>query len=198
MISEHAAKPAQTTAHQVGRRDPLAVLRHLAIALSLSYLLALSAQLRAPVPFSPVPVTGQTLVVLLIGALLPRPYLWSTFGVYLFAGNLGLPYFAGSTLSGPTGGYLVGFVACALVVNALLEKGWGRHPFGVLLTLTIGNVLIYALGLPWLAVFVGLERVLLLGFLPFVVGDLLKLVCAAGMVAARNRVQTGRGVVWEK
>ncbi|MBN1248544.1 MAG: biotin transporter BioY [Anaerolineae bacterium] len=185
-------------------------LRHIAIAIPLSYLLALSAQVRAPVPFSPVPVTAQTLVVLLAGALLPRPYIWSSFGLYLLAGSAGLPYFAGalhrfagSSLMGPTGGYLVGFVVGATAVSLLMEKGWGQHPagtlhrcMGVFLALLTGNVLIYLVGLPWLALFVGLKRVLMLGFLPFVIGDLLKLICALCIVLARNRLWERRGVAW--
>ena len=163
-------------------------LRHIAIAIVLSYLLALSALVRAPVPFSPVPVTAQTLVVLLIGALLPRRYVGSTFGVYLLAGALGLPYFAGVSLAGPTGGYLLGFVVCALVVSLLMERGWGRHRFSALLALLIGNLLIYVVGLPWLALFVGVTNVLALGLLPFVIGDLIKLICASTIVIARYRL----------
>jgi biotin transporter BioY len=103
-------------------------------------------------------------------------------------GTMGLPYFAGSSLIGPTGGYLLGFFACALVVNALMARGWGRTPHGALLALLLGNALIYAVGLPWLALFVGTGNVLALGLWPFVVGDLFKLVCASGIVVARYQL----------
>jgi biotin transport system substrate-specific component len=163
-------------------------LRHLLVGLTLAYILALSARLQAPVPLSPVPVTGQTFVVLLIGALLPRSMIVSTLGCYLGLGTLGLPYFAGRTLVGPTGGYLLGFVVCALIVNALMAKGWGRYPHGALFALLIGNALIYVVALPWLALFVGTGSVLALGFWPFVVGDVFKLICASGIVVARYQL----------
>lgn len=166
----------------VARRMGWAWLVRLAISVGLAYVLALSAQVRAIVPFSPVPVTGQTFVVLLIGALLPRRLSLKTLGLYLVAGGLGLPFFAGGTLVGPTGGYLLGFVACAYVVNALMAKGWGRLPHTALLALLIGNVMIYVVGLPWLALFVDTRNVLALGLFPFIAGDVFKLICASGIV----------------
>jgi len=177
-----------------------------AVALAAAYALAVSARFRVTVPLSPVPITGQTLTVLLIGALMPRRAGLAAVGAYLVGGALGLPLFAGGSLAGPTGGYLLGFVACVWLVSTLTEPrtGVGRRPgnysasgtVGVgaaraLLVLLAGSAVIYAFGLPWLAVFVGWDRVLPLGLLPFVVGDALKLVCALTVVVARTHLRRG-------
>ena len=149
-----------------------------------SLLIALSAQIAFPLPFSPVPVTAQTLVVLLVGALLGRQRGALSLLAYLAEGAMGWPVFAHGTgglshLMGPTGGYLFGFVAAAWITGWLAERSWDRRVGAMLLLMLAGNVGIYALGLPWLAYFVGPHRALALGLYPFVVGDLAKLLCAA-------------------
>lgn len=145
--------------------------------------IALSARLAIPLPFSPVPVTGQTLAVLLMGALLGSRRGSLCLLAYLAEGALGLPVFAGGTagparLIGPTGGYLVGFLAAAFLVGMLAEKGWDRRVGTTFLAMLLGNVVIYAFGLPWLTRFVGSEKALALGLLPFIPGDLAKLFLA--------------------
>jgi len=97
---------------------------------------------------------------------------------------MGLPVFAGGTgglarLTGPTGGYLIGFVIAAFVVGRLSEKGWDRRFTTTAMAMLIGNAVIYALGLPRLAAFVGWEAVLKVGLFPFIPGDLLKIILAA-------------------
>jgi biotin transport system substrate-specific component len=145
-------------------------------------LIALSARARMPLPFSPVPVTLQTLAVLWVGAQLgARRGALATL-VYLGGGALGLPCFAGGGLLGPTGGYLLGFVAAAHLVGTLFERGWGRRPTTALAALLLGNGVIYAVGLPWLTAFVGARPALALGLLPFVPGDVAKALCALGML----------------
>src|SRR5512133_2679495 len=148
-----------------------------ACVVSGSLLVALSAQVAIPLPFSPVPITGQTLAALLIGALL----------VYLAEGAIGLPVFAGggvglARLAGPTGGFLVGLVVAAYLVGALAERGWVRRPATTILAMLLGNVVIYAFGLAWLARFLGAGQVLAAGLLPFIPGDLLKLALAAALL----------------
>jgi biotin transport system substrate-specific component len=167
MISEQALDRRSTAAHWL--LDAITVLTG-------TYLLAISARMRVSLPFTPVPVTGQTAVVLLIGALLGwRRGVLST-SCYLLAGGLGLPLFAGGAIAGPTGGYLVGFIAAAGMVGWLRERGWGRRPLAAGLVLLFGNICIYLVGLPWLATFVGIHRVLPLGLYPFVFGDLVKII----------------------
>jgi biotin transport system substrate-specific component len=148
-----------------------------------SLLIALSAQLRVDLPFSPVPVTGQTFAVLLVSATLGARLAFSSVGAYLIEGLLGAPVFAGGTagpavFAGPTGGYLVGFAVAALAVGHLADRGWERRVVTAVPALLVGEIAIYLVGLPWLARFVGSE-VIAVGLVPFVVGDAYKLIAAA-------------------
>jgi len=156
--------------------------REITLVLIGSWLIALLSQME--IPLYPVPITAQTLGVLLTAALLGSHR--GTFAVlsYLGQGALGLPFFAGGTagftrLTGPTGGYLVGFVVAAYVVGWLSERGWDRRFATAAVAMLIGNVIIYAFGLPWLANFVEWETVLKVGLFPFILGDLLKVCWAA-------------------
>ena len=149
---------------------------------------ALMAQITIPLPFTPVPITGQTLAVLLVGAALGSRRGALSMAAYVVEGALGLPVFAGGTaglkrLTGPTGGYLIGFIAAAFVTGWLAERGWDRRPLSTALAMLTGNAVIYLFGLPWLALFLGgfsgPKGALALGLLPFIPGDLLKLALAA-------------------
>ena len=151
-----------------------------ALVSSGSLFVALAAQIAIPLPFSPVPITGQTLAVLLIGALLGSRRGAYSLLLYLAEGALGLPVFAGGRcglayMLGPTGGYLMGFVAAAFVTGLLAEQRWDRRARSNALAMLLGNVIIYACGLTWLAHFVGADKALAMGFYPFVAGDLVKL-----------------------
>ncbi len=166
-----------------------------ALVLGGSALVALAAQVSVPLPFSPVPVTGQTFAVLLVGAALGARLGAYALLAYLGEGIIGLPVFApGGGLSGlarlvgPTGGYLVGFIVAAFVVGALAERGWGRRLWTSVLAMLVGSVAIYVFGLAWLVKFVGPERVLVAGLFPFIPGDLVKLVLAALALPAAWRV----------
>jgi biotin transport system substrate-specific component len=152
-----------------------------------SLLVALSAQVAIPLPFSPVPITGQTLAALLIGALLGRQLGAYALLLYLAEGAIGLPVFAGggiglARLAGPTGGFLAGLVVAAYLVGFLAERGWDRRPATTVLAMLFGNIVIYAFGLTWLARFLGASQVLAAGLLPFIPGDLLKLALAAALL----------------
>jgi len=144
--------------------------------------LALLAQIQ--IPLQPVPVTGQTFGVLLVGALLGSRRGSLSMLTYLAMGAAGLPVFAGlgagaSHFAGPTGGYLAGFVAAAWLVGRLAERGWDRRVHTTALAMLLGTMLIYIPGIAWLSTFVGWGQVLQLGLIPFLLGDLLKLVLAA-------------------
>jgi biotin transporter BioY len=166
-----------------------------------SLFIALSAQLAVRLPFSPVPITGQTLAVLLTGALLgSRRGALSTLA-YIAEGLAGLPVFAGGAagimhLFGPTGGYLVGFVAAAFVAGRLAERGWDRHMAWAAVAMLLGNLVLYAPALAWLSRFVGAEKALALGLYPFIAGDLLKIGFAAAMLPLGwklvRRIQSAR------
>ncbi len=156
--------------------------REFFLILASSWMVALAAQI--VVPLQPVPVTGQTLCVLLVGAVLGSRRGALAVLTYLAQGAMGLPVFAGGTgglarFAGPTGGYLIGFVVAAFVVGWLSEQGWNRRFATTAVSMLVGNAVIYAFGLPWLAIFLGWEAVLNAGFFPFVPGDLFKIVLAA-------------------
>lgn len=150
---------------------------------------AVCAQIAVPLPFTPVPLTAQTLAVLLTGAALGASRAGLSLLLYVAVGALGLPVFAGgdagwAALSGPTAGYLMGFVLAAVVAGRLAERRWDRRFAPALCAMAVGSVLIYALGCGWLALSLGVSpaRALSLGLYPFLVGDLIKLGLGAAML----------------
>jgi biotin transport system substrate-specific component len=152
---------------------------------------AIAAQVSISLPFTPVPITGQTFAVVLVGASLGALLGLASLGLYLFVGALGAPVYAHQTsgwdvLTGPTGGYIVGFVLAAVLTGLLAQKRWDRHFNSAVAAMLSGNVIIYLVGLPWLAVKLGsgLEDTLEAGLYPFVVGDLLKLYLAGALLPA--------------
>jgi biotin transport system substrate-specific component len=152
-------------------------------------LVAAAAQIRIPLPFTPVPITGQTFAVLLVGASLGSTRGGMSLLLYLALGAAGLPFYSGATggweiVRGATGGYLMGFVAAAVVTGALAERGWDRRFRSALGAMLTGNVIVYLAGLPWLAAVTGggLEKSLELGLLPFIPGDVLKLYLASAVL----------------
>ena len=156
-----------------------------------SLLLAVSAQFK--IPLYPVPVTGQTLVVLLIGMTYGPRLGGVTIAAYLFEGALGLPVFAGgaagvAVLMGPTGGYLFGFLLAGVFMGYLAEHGMGRTVVSTIVAMAIGNFVIYLCGASWLANFIGFGQAIAAGVLPFLYGDTLKLVVAAGLMPLAWRV----------
>jgi biotin transport system substrate-specific component len=180
---------------QVGERIS-ARARHLALIVAGALFIALTANVSILVPGSPVPLTGQTFSVLLVGgALGMRRGILAT-SLYLVLGFF-LPVYAehaqgverilsldnGVVVLGATGGYLVGFVIASGVVGRLAELGWDRHLAGAVGAMAIGNVIIYLFGIPWLMVAVGFDLPTALdkGLLPFVITDLIKLALAAGV-----------------
>jgi biotin transporter BioY len=133
-----------------------------------------------------VPITGQTLAVLLAGALLGSRRGALSQLSYLAIGATGIPFWFAlggppgiARLVGPTGGYLLGFVAAAFVVGWLAERGWDRRIASAVLAMLVGNIVIYIFGLPWLAHFVPEGKLLAVGLYPFIPGDLAKIALAA-------------------
>ncbi|MEX0503957.1 biotin transporter BioY [Alphaproteobacteria bacterium LSUCC0719] len=165
----------------------LALTAQLVLVLAGSLLLALSAQFAFRIPISPVPVTGQTLAVLLIGMAYGSRLGSATVLAYLVEGGMGLPVFANGTagwvvIMGPTGGYLIGFVAAAFALGWLAERGMGRGPISTAVAMAIGTVIIYAAGVSWLGQFIGFDKAIAGGVMPFLYGDALKLIVAAGLM----------------
>jgi biotin transport system substrate-specific component len=157
-------------------------------------LLAALAQIEIPLPFTPVPITGQTFGVLLIGAALGSRRGAASILAYLAEGALGLPFFAGgagglSILTGATAGYLVGFVAAAYVVGRLAERGLERSFRTSLIPFLIGTAVIYAFGIAWLSTILGsLTEAIRFGLLPFLFGDAIKLIAASLALPAAWRL----------
>ncbi|MDQ3669881.1 MAG: biotin transporter BioY [Actinomycetota bacterium] len=158
-------------------------------------LVALAAQLEIHLGFTPVPITGQTFAVLLVGASLGALRGTASLALYLLAGLVGAPVYSGGEegweiVSGVTGGYLVGFVVAAAVTGWLAELRWDRRFSSALSAMLIGSVIIYAFGLPWLAhaADLGWQKTFENGLYPFVVGDLAKLWLAAALLPATWRL----------
>lgn len=176
----------------------LARLYDVALVVGGSVLIALSTRVAVG---GPVPITGQTFAVLMVGALLGSRRGALSVLAYIAQGLAGLPVFAyGNSglkaLAGPTGGYLVGFVAAAFVVGALAERGWDRRAGTTVLAMALGNIALYACGLAWLwclAHLLGLVTpgpggVLAIGLYPFLLGDAVKIALAAALLPAGWRL----------
>jgi len=154
------------------------------LILGASVVTALAAQIAIPVPWSPVPITGQTWAVLLSGAVLGTRRAFLAQALYLLEGAAGMPVFAGlsagiGVLAGPTAGYLIAFPFAAALTGALAERGWDRRFVTMVAAMLIGSVVIFTLGLANLSRFLPGEQLLAAGLLPFVPGDLIKSALAA-------------------
>ncbi|WP_027517693.1 biotin transporter BioY [Bradyrhizobium sp. WSM1417] len=154
-------------------------------------LMALSAKVNLPLPY--VPMTLQTLVVLMIGAA----YGWrlgsATMIAYLAEGAMGLPVFAGpvggiAPLVGPTAGYLFGFIGAAFVTGWLAERGWDRSVTLLFAAMAVGHILILAAGFGWLAFGLGAAKAWQVGLMPFVAASLVKNALGATLMPAICRV----------
>jgi biotin transport system substrate-specific component len=164
--------------------------RAVVLAVVGSALLALSAKIQVPIP--PVPMTMQTLVVLIIGTTYGWRLAGATTLLYIAEGMAGLPVFANTPpqvaspayLLGPTGGYLIGYVAAAVAMGWLAERGWDRSLGGVVVMMILGHLVIFAFGLAWLAHLFGPAKAWAVGAAPFLVGTVLKTALAAALMQA--------------
>ena len=172
-------------------------------------LIAGLAQFTIYLPFTPVPITGQTLGVLLVGAAYGPGLGAATVGLYLAAAVVGLPVLARNVDGGhdtglhvlgaafPSAGYLWGFLLAAVLVGWLARLGWDRSFRSSVSAMFFGELVIYACGIPWLmhALGVDVQTALTFGLYPFVVGDTIKLLIAAGALplawAAIRRFRPG-------
>jgi biotin transport system substrate-specific component len=161
-------------------------------------LLTLSAKVNLPLPY--VPMTLQTLVVLMIGAAYGWRLGCATVIAYLAEGAIGLPVFAGpvgglAPLFGPTGGYLVGFVPAAFATGWLSERGWDRSVPRLFVAMALGHIIILAAGYAWLAVGMklGFEKAWLVGIAPFIAASVVKNALGAALVPAIRRLADRRG-----
>lgn len=174
------------------------VLRGVILVVLGTALLMLSAKVNLPLPY--VPMTLQTLAVLVIGAAYGAGLGTATVVAYLTEGAMGLPVFAGpvgglAPLFGPTAGYLFGFVAAAFVTGWLSERGWDRSVLRLFVAMAFGHLLILAAGFGWLAfgMKLGVEKAWLVGIVPFIAGSLIKNALGAALLPAIRRFLDPRG-----
>jgi biotin transport system substrate-specific component len=168
---------------QPGRAALATVAREAALAVVGVVALTLSAYVIIPLPYTPVPITGQTFAVLLLAAAYGARRGLASVALYLLAGAAGLPVFA-AVPGIASYGYLAGFALAAVAVGWLAQRGWDRtFPLSIAAMLA-GEVAIYLCGLLWLARFVGWGHVIALGLIPFLLGDSLKLLAAALLLPA--------------
>jgi len=173
-----------TVAERLGTRA-----RHVVLIVAGALFVVLCA--RVVIPVSPVPFTGQTFGVLLVGGALGFRRGVAALLLYLAIGAIGLPVYAQDksgieTIVGATGGYLIGFVVAAALVGRLAELGWDRRIGGALAMMAIGTAVIYAIGVPWLKVAAGLTwtDAVAGGMTKFLIWDAAKLAVAAGIFPA--------------
>lgn len=156
---------------------------------------ALLAQVVVPVPGTPVPITGQTLAVVLCAAVLGPGRGVAAMGLYLVLGAVGLPFYSEASggvevLAGATGGYLVGFLPAALLIGLAAQHRQDRKVWRALMLFVAGQAVVFAIGVPWLAVVADLSpaQALEAGFYPFILGGLAKAAIAGLLLPAAWRL----------
>lgn len=153
--------------------------------------LVIASQIAFPLPFSPVPISMQTVAIFLIGITLGPVRGALAVAVFLFEGAIGLPVFSLgrgglAVLLGARGGYLVGFAAAAFLSGWLANKNSSFIRLSA--AFLAANAAIYAIGLPWLSLWIGSESALTLGFYPFIIGDVLKIFASAAFVKGLSKI----------
>ena len=161
-------------------------LRNVALVIAGALLIYLTARISVVIPGNPVPFTMQTFGVLVVGGALGLRRGGMAAFLYVALGVIGLPFFAEGTggpsvIWGATGGYLIGFVAAGLLIGRLAELGWDRKLGGAAGATLLGTAVIYAIGVPWLAVSTGMSaaEAIAAGLLPFLAFDIVKALAAA-------------------
>ncbi|MFE4057686.1 biotin transporter BioY [Streptomyces sp. NPDC059096] len=176
---------------------PASRTRDIALVLGGAALTGLAAQIAVPVPGSPVPVTGQTFAALLVGTALGARRGFLSLALYTLVGMAGMPWFSAGS-SGPGGasfGYVLGMLLAATVVGALARRGGDRSALPTAGTMVIGSAVIYAVGVPYLALSTGMApgAAVAAGLVPFLLGDALKAALAMGALPAAWKLLGNKG-----
>ncbi|MFI9340104.1 biotin transporter BioY [Streptomyces sp. NPDC052773] len=178
------ARPGQVLADLL----PASRVRDIALVAGGAALTGLAAQIAVPVPGSPVPVTGQTFAALLVGTALGAGRGFLSLALYALAGIAGVPWFAegGSGAGMPSLGYVFGMLLAATVVGALARRGADRSPWRMAGAMLLGEAIIYAVGVPYLALSLDMSAsaAIAAGLTPFLIGDALKAALAMGLLPA--------------
>ncbi|MFI9796173.1 biotin transporter BioY [Streptomyces sp. NPDC052302] len=182
-MSTAAAAPART-GQVLADLLPASRVRDIALVAGGAALTGLAAQISVPVPGSPVPVTGQTLAVLLVGTALGAGRGFLSLALYALAGMAGVPWFAQGTsgAAAPSFGYILGMILAATVVGALARRGADRTALRTAGAMLLGEAIIYAVGVPYLALATGMSAsaAIAAGLVPFLIGDAVKAALAMG------------------
>ena len=194
-----AARINQTRYEVFRRRYELSIPKKMVLSLGMAALIGLAAQVRVPLPWSPVPITGQTFAVLLAGVLMGTWWGGVSMALYAGLGIAGVPWFTGwggglSYLAGPTGGYIIGFIFAALFLGYVTDRYIRARRFASMLAIMLfaNFVLIYVPGLLQLGLWMNFVKgtpatfssLLMMGAIPFIAGDVIKAVLAAGIASA--------------
>ena len=170
---------------------PRSITRDVLLVIGGAAFVGIAAQIAIPLPFTPVPLTGQTFAVLLAGAALGSIRGILSMLLYSVAGLVGVPWFAAgaSGFAMPSFGYILGFIVAARLVGFLAERGWTRTVLDTALAMVLGNVIIYGVGVTWLkfSLATSWASALEMGMTPFLLGDALKIALAAGLFPLRRR-----------
>ncbi|MET7856700.1 biotin transporter BioY [Streptomyces sp. NPDC005318] len=198
-MSTAAAAPVRTGAVLA---DLLPAARHryaidTALVVGGAALTGIAAQIAVPVPGSPVPVTGQTFAALLVGTALGARRGFLSLAVYALVGMAGMPWFAGgsSGAGGASFGYVLGMLLAATVVGDLARRGGDRSVLRTAGTMVLGSAIIYAVGVPYLALSTGMSAsaAIAAGLVPFLLGDALKAALAMGALPTTWKLIGRRG-----
>ncbi|MDA3871286.1 MAG: biotin transporter BioY [Candidatus Marinimicrobia bacterium] len=173
------------------RNEKLSILFNVMLVLSGSILIALFSQIAINIPFSLVPITGQTLAIMLVGALLGSKKGSLSVITYLTEGVIGIPVFANFSggiqhLIGPTGGYLISFVFVAFIIGYLFEKGFDKSLIKNLIAIFLSHIIIFGIGLTWLGLYIGSDKVFAIGLFPFIPGAIIKISVFLSLVYGKN------------
>jgi biotin transport system substrate-specific component len=189
----HAPAVAQPTV--LADLIPHVRLRDAALVVGGALLTAACAQISIPVPGDPVPITGQTFAVMLCGAGLGAVRGSAAMALYWLLGLIGLPFYADASggvhaAFGATGGYLIGFMLAAFLVGRLAEARLDREPWKALPLFALGQLVIFGIGVPWLAANqdLSLGDAIALGFTPFILGGIVKAAAAAALLSTAWRL----------
>ncbi|MET7388242.1 biotin transporter BioY [Streptomyces sp. NPDC005529] len=165
---------------------PASRVRDVALVMGGAALTGIAAQISLPVPGSPVPVTGQTFAALLVGTALGARRGFLSLAVYALVGMAGVPWFAGggSGAAAPSFGYVLGMLLASTVVGSLARRGADRSVLRMAGTMLIGEAIVYAIGVPYLALATGMSAsaAVAAGLTPFLIGDALKAALAMGVL----------------
>ena len=166
------------------------LLKYIFVVLIGSIILAISSKIK--IPFYPVPMTMQTLIVLVIGIAFGWKLGLATISLYLFEGAIGLPVFAAGGgivyLIGPTAGYLYGMTIAAVVISYFADKGFSVSYIKTLISIILGSILIFALGVFYLGSIIGYNKAIQAGLLPFIPSELFKIALAVILIPTLNKI----------